>query len=191
MPDFPVALREYAERRVIAPVLGQRMIIAAELAREVLIQRQIMPAALALEGLEPLDWRARHHRERDALLNVRHLAIPRAQQRRAHRARPLALRTEHVTVDHERILVAEQIGERCRSLFALESIILFDLAARRQPAALLGDALDMAAKLDLLSQQRFARTAIFGALVGIAKAAGSREFGGGFQRETAHGMTSG
>src|SRR2546429_5919294 len=40
----------------------------------------------------------------------------------------------------ERILVAEQIGERRRSLFALESIILFDLAARRQPAALLGDA---------------------------------------------------
>ena len=62
-----------------------------------------MPAALALEGLEPLDRRARHHRERNALLDVRHLAVPRAEQRRAHRARPLALRAEHVAVDHERL----------------------------------------------------------------------------------------
>src|SRR6266403_1892193 len=56
MPDCTAALREYVERGVIAPVLGQRMIIAAELARDILIQRQIVPAALALEGFEPLDW---------------------------------------------------------------------------------------------------------------------------------------
>jgi len=56
----------------------------------------------------------------------------------------------------------------------------------------------MAAKLDLLSQQRLAGTAIFDALVGIAKATGFCEIGGGFQGGTAdgfragtHGMTSG
>ena len=71
------------------------------------------------------------------------------------------------------------------------SIVLFDFAARRKPAALLGHALDMTAKLDLLSQQRLAGTAIFGAFVGIAKAAGFRELGGGFQGGTARGFQAG
>src|SRR6202022_4546777 len=106
-------------------------------------------------------------------------------------ARPLALRAIHVVVDDEAILVAEQVGESRRPLFALEGIILFDLAARRQAAALLGDALDVAAKLDLFSQQRLAGAAIFGALVGKTKAAGAREFGGGFQGGTADGLECG
>ena len=87
-------------------------------------------------------------------------------------------------------LVAAQVGERRRSLFALEGIILLDLAARRKPAALLGDALDMAAKLDLLTQQRLAGATVFGALIGIANVTRARELGDGFQGGTAHGMTS-
>src|SRR6202790_4358106 len=158
----------------------------------------MMPAALALESEKPLDRRARHHRQRDALLNVGHLAVPGRQQRRAHRARPLALRAEHVVVDHERIFVAEQIGKGGGPGFADKSVILLDLAAGRQFAALLGDALDMAAKLDLLRQQRLAGAAIFGALIGKTNVAGTRQLGGGFQGGTgmglnggtAHGMTS-
>src|ERR1700687_5257263 len=192
MPDCEtvsiLAPREHVECRVVAAVLGQRMIVAAEFARDVLIQRQIMPAALALEDQQPLDRRPRHHRERNALLNVRHLAIPCAEQRRAHRARPLSLRAIHVVVDHEGVLVAEQLGERCRSVFACEGIVLVDLAARRQRAALFGDALDVAAKLDLFSQQRLAGAAIFGALVGKANVAGARQLGGRFQGGTAHGL---
>jgi hypothetical protein len=48
----------------------------------------------------------------------------------------------------------------------------------------------MAAKLDLLGQQRSAGAAIILALVRIAKAAGFREFSGGFQGGTGHGITS-
>src|SRR5258706_12319594 len=157
-----------------------------------------MPAALALERFKPRDRRPRHHRQRNALLNVRYLAVPGRQQRRAHRTWALTLRAIHIVVDDERILVAEQVGKRRWPRFALESIILLDLAARRQRPALLGDALDVTAKLDLLGQQRFAGAAVFGALVGKADATGPREFGGGFQGGTAlgfrcgtaHGMTS-
>jgi len=46
----------------------------------------------------------------------------------------------------------------------------------------------VAAKLDLLGQQRFTGTAIFGALVGKANATGARELGGGFQGGTAQGF---
>src|SRR6476469_8643469 len=44
MPDYVTvtlfALREHVERRIVAAVLGQPMIVAAELSRDVLIQRQ-------------------------------------------------------------------------------------------------------------------------------------------------------
>src|SRR6202030_1822902 len=112
-------------------------------------------------------------------LDVGQLVLPRAHERGTHRARPFALRPEHVAVDDQRLLVAEQIGERRRSPFTLEYIILFALAARRQGAALLGDTLDVAAKLDLFRQQRLAGTAIFGAFIGKPKIAGARELGGG------------
>src|SRR6476469_4163520 len=124
----------------------------------------MMPAALALERLEPLDRRPRHDGERDALPDIRYLAVPCRQQRRAHRTRPLALRTEHVAVDDEGILVAKQAGERDRAAFAFERVVLGDLAARRQCAALLGDAFDVAAQFDFLGQQRLAGAAVFGAL---------------------------
>src|SRR5665213_3280995 len=149
-----------------------------------------MPTAVTLERRQPLDRRSRHHRQRDALKDIRRLAVPGRQQRRAHRTRPLALRAEHVAVDDKGILGSEQIGKRRRSALALEGIILFDLAARRQPAPLLRDALDMAAKLDLLGQQRLPGAAIFGALVGKTEVTGARQFGGGFQSGTAHVMTS-
>src|ERR1700687_3232373 len=150
-----------------------------------------MPTALALEGLEPLDRRTRNHRQRDTLLDVRNLAVPSRQQRRAHWARPLALRAEHVVVDNEGVLVAEQVSEGDRSLFALEGVILLDLAARRQRAALLGDALDVTAQLDLFSQQHLTGTAIFGALVGKTNATGACQVGGRFQGGTAHGFQRG
>jgi hypothetical protein len=41
----------------------------------------------------------------------------------------------------------------------------------------------MAAKLDLLGEQRLSGAAIFGALVGVVDFVGAREFGGGFRSE--------
>src|ERR1700730_12154908 len=166
------------------------MVVAAELAGDIGEERQIMPAALALECGQTLERRPRHDGERDALLNVRHFAVPRRQQRRAHRARPLALRADHIVVDDKRVLGAEQVGERRRPLLSLEGIVLLDLAAGWQAAALFGDALDMAAQLDLLDQQRLAGAAIFGTLVGKTHAAGFRQLSGGFQGGTVHVMTS-
>jgi hypothetical protein len=46
----------------------------------------------------------------------------------------------------------------------------------------------VAAKLDLLGQQRFTGAAIFGALVGKANVTGARELGGGFQGELLRGF---
>ncbi len=101
----------------------------------------------------------RHDRERDALLEVARLAVPRAEQRRAHRARPLALRPEHVAVDDERLPVAEQLREIARAALALEAVAARHLAARRQRAPQRGHPLDVPAQLDLLDEQRGARAA--------------------------------
>ena len=79
--------------------------------------------------------------------------FPRAHERRAHRARLLALRAEHVAVDDQRLLVAEQVGERDLAALAFEFVFLRHLAARRQRAAQFRDALDVAAQLDLLGEQ--------------------------------------
>jgi hypothetical protein len=76
-------------------------------------------------------------------------------------------------------------------MFALEGIILFDFAAGRKFSALLGDALDVAAKLDLLGQQRLAGAAIFGTLVGKANITRAGQVGGGFQVGTARGFQAG
>ena len=84
----------------------------------------MIPAALLLERDEPLDRRARHDCERDALLDVRRLAVPGGEQRRAHGAGPLALRPEHVAVDDELLLVAEQPGEIGRAVLAIEAVFL-------------------------------------------------------------------
>src|SRR5947207_14790375 len=109
-----------------------------------------MPAALALEGNQPLDRRTRDHRQRDSLGNVRYFAVPSAEQRGAHRTRLFALWTEHIIVDDQGILAAKQTGEINRTVLANERVGLFDLAARRQRAAQLGHPFDMAAKFDLL-----------------------------------------
>jgi hypothetical protein len=112
------------------------------------------------------------------------------KQRGAHRARLIALRPEHIAVHDQRILAAEQAWEIHWSVFSDEPIGPGHLAAIGQRATLLGHALDMAAQLDFLSQQRDARAAIFLALVRIAKRAGLRQFRGRLQYPVAHGMTS-
>ena len=83
----------------------------------------------------------------------------------AHRAGRLALRPEHVAVDGEGVLVAEEGGEGGLAVLAGEAVVLGDLAAGRELAAELGDALGGAADLDLLGEKRVAGGAVFGALV--------------------------
>src|SRR4051794_8880483 len=111
-----------------------------------------MPAALLLESHEPLDRRTSDHRERGTLLNIERFAIPRTEQRSAHRTRPFALRTEHVAVGHERLLVGEQFLECHWPALALETILLGDLTARRQGPTLFRDALEMSSEFDLFGE---------------------------------------
>ena len=54
-------------------------------------------------------------------------------------------------------------------MLALEAIVLGHAAARRQVPALLGDALDMAAQLDLLGEQRVAGASVVLALVRVVR----------------------
>lgn len=75
MPDCGAASlrppREHIECRVIAAIFGQRMIVAAEFAREVAEQRQMMPAALALEGNQPRPELPLAARKATSLLQLR------------------------------------------------------------------------------------------------------------------------
>ena len=113
--------------------------------------------------------------------DVGRIALPGAQEIGAHRTGPLALRPEHVAVDRERLLVAEQPGEIGRAVLALETVVADHRAAGRQRPPLGGDALDMTAQLDLLGEQRGAGGAILGAFVGDSHRVDAGEFGGGFQ----------
>ena len=49
--------------------------------------------------------------KRDALREVAHRRVERAEEGRAHRAGPLALRAEHPEVGDQRVVRAEQVGE--------------------------------------------------------------------------------
>jgi len=83
----------------------------------------------------------------------------------AHRARPFALRSEHVAVGDQGLLVAEQAGEVRDAVLGHEPVVADHLATRRQGAALGGDARKVAAQLDLLGQQSGPGGAVLGALV--------------------------
>jgi hypothetical protein len=63
------------------------------------------------------------------------------------------LRPEHVAIDGERLLIAEQPGEIGGTVLAFEAIITDYLATGRQATPLGGDALDMAPQFDLLCQE--------------------------------------
>ena len=76
-------------------------------------------------------------------------------------------------------MLAEQIGEAELVAVLVEEAIVLRFAARRQRAALRGDALDVAAQLDLLGEQAFTGVAILGALVWKRRAALGGELGGG------------
>ena len=121
------------------------------------------------------------------MLDIGQLGVPGAHERRAHRAQFFALRSEHVAVDDQRLLVAEQIRESDLAALAVELVLFRHLAARRQRAAQFRDAFDVTAQFDLLSQELRACAAILRAFVGEMHLAGAGEFGCGFQGWTVHG----
>jgi hypothetical protein len=86
-------------------------VVAREGVGESAGEPQVLPAPLALHRRQPLQRRARDHHQRHPLGDVVGVAVPGVQQVGAHRARPLPLGTEHVVVDHQRLLIAEQAGE--------------------------------------------------------------------------------
>src|SRR5438874_2039211 len=79
--------------------------------------------------------RARDDHEGHLLSDVVGIAVPGVEQVRAHRAWPLPLGTEHVVVDHQRRLIAEQAGEVARAVFGLETIVAGDRTTRGQRPA--------------------------------------------------------
>src|SRR5262245_46185239 len=107
MADAAVAAREHA----VAGRVGIRGtdIVARVIARWVRIDPVPRPATRLLGLDQPCDRRARDEYERDALLDVGQLCFPGTHERRAHRAGLLARSTEHIAVDHERRLPAEQV----------------------------------------------------------------------------------
>src|SRR6202042_2538239 len=132
---------------------------------EVAVGLEVAPVAILFTPEQALNGGARHDRERDALPYVRRIARPGTERLRAHRARAIALRPEHVAVDRERFFAAEQPGEIGSPVLAFEAIVANDWATRRQRPALRGDACNMPAEPDSLRQQRCAGGAIFYALV--------------------------
>ncbi|MEJ0066038.1 MAG: hypothetical protein WDM85_11965 [Caulobacteraceae bacterium] len=145
---------------------------------EVAHQAQVLPAALPLPGQQPLQRRARHDHQRHFLADVVGVAVPGVEQIGAHRARPLALRAEHIAVGDQGLLVAEQAGQVGFTVLGHEAIAVRHRGARRQGAALSGDSLDVAAQLDLLGQQSDAGDAVFSALARNADRALARQFVG-------------
>ncbi|KIU01305.1 hypothetical protein QU38_02265, partial [Staphylococcus aureus] len=103
---------EDADWRDVGAVGGVGAIVGAEILRRVRRERRVRPAGLRLEGGELRDGRAGDRRQAGALEQIGRLAVPGREQRGAHRAGPLALRAEHIGVDDQRIVRAEQIGDR-------------------------------------------------------------------------------
>src|SRR4029077_18624826 len=111
---------------------------------EIAVELEVAPAALALPFYQALYWRTGDHRKRNALVDVSRIALPGAERIGAHRAWAGALRTKHVAVDGERLLVAEHPAEIDRASLAFEAIVANDQSTGRQRASLSGDALDVA-----------------------------------------------
>ena len=79
------------------------------------------------------------------------------------------MRSEHIAVDHERLLVAEQPGEIDRAVLALKPIVADHRGAWRQRPPLRRDALDMTSQFDFLGQKSGAGGTVFGAFVGDSR----------------------
>jgi hypothetical protein len=84
------------------------------------------------------------------------------------------LRAEHPAVDDESVLFAEELREVDRAVLAFEGIVFGDSAPGGR-AAESGDALDLAAELDLLGKESVAGLAVFGDLVGELRFVPCRE----------------
>src|SRR3546814_5182216 len=115
------------------------------------------------------DRRAPHDRECEPLLDIGRGRVERADERRAHRAGPLTLGAVHPEIGEQRVVAAEQVVEAEVAPLGVEETIVFRLGPRWQRAAVLGDALDMAAQFYLLGKQIGARAAIVGALARPAR----------------------
>ena len=124
------------------------------------------PSALVREGENARQRRLGDDGEIEALAGVPHRSVKAIEEMRASGAGSFALRPEHETVDRERVLAGR---EQFRQLHVdrlapraglLEDVVFSEFPSRRKRAALRGDPLDLPAQLDLLVEQRVARTAI-------------------------------
>jgi len=130
----------------------------------------VAPAPLAGEGELARHGRAGDRREGGPLPEVAQRNVDGAEERGAHRTRPLALGAEHPEVGDERVVPAEQVGEADRPAFLVEKRVVAGRAAGRQRAPHRRDPLEVPAQLDLLGEQRGAGGAVLGAVVRIGLA---------------------
>src|SRR5690606_8611136 len=115
------------------------------------------------EGELARDRRSANDGDRQALLDVRHGAVERADERGAHRAWALALGAEHPEVGEQRVVRSEQVREAELSALIVEEAIVPRDRSGRQSAAPLGDTLDLPAQRDLLGEEGGARFTVGGA----------------------------
>ena len=166
MADRTVLPAEDVDRGVVALARLLEGIVVVEAVLRRRVERQEAPAAFALERASRSTGERATTAKRGALLQMRRQAVPGVEQGRAHRTGPLALRAEHVVVDHERVVLAEHLGKTdCAAILGSEGIVLRDLAAGRERAPLFRDALGVAAQLDLFGEQGHACLAVVGAVV--------------------------
>jgi len=103
---------------------------------------------------ETLDRCARGEHDGDLPPDIGDLGVEAPHQRRAHRARRFPLRPEHVAVDDQRLVLAEQVRQgHLGSVLGHEMVVAPDLSARRQLTAERRDPLDIPAQFDLLDEQ--------------------------------------
>ena len=126
---------------------------AGEGAVEVGDEGEVAEAAFLLEGEEALDGGAGDDREGDAVRDAGRGAVPGGEERGADGAGCLALGAEHEAVDREGRFVGEEIGEVDGAVLAEEGVVCGDFAAGREGATEGGDALDVAAELDLSARR--------------------------------------
>src|SRR3954470_4393681 len=110
------------------------------------------PASLCFKGDELVDGRARNRCESDSLFDVERFPVNRTQERRAHWAGALALRSEHVVVGDQGLVAEKQIFEAHRTGFALKSIVLSYFAAQWQGTAHFGDALEVPSQFNFFCE---------------------------------------
>jgi len=153
--------------------------VAGVVARDVAVDRQVRHPELPLGLDQSREGGAGGEGDSHVGLDRRDAQGERLHEARAHGAGVLALGPEHIAVDPERVVSAEEVGQGDLALLALEAVVLGQQRSGRERAALGGDALGQAAQLVFADEQALARGAVVIGLAELAdRVAGGERLGG-------------